>query len=179
MMAQSTTILLQNDILIEIQTSLTKMESDGKVDLSILAHLSKLRNHLNDIKSKWMEIDDSQGFYFYQATRNMEFVLERMIYRFKTSQKKNDNPKIVNDSFSLLPIMDKMLEITQHYEINEHTINEALSGTRDLRNLARNANLIEPLEISRARIDKDSIKLHLPALLKSLGSTETSFYNDV
>lgn len=41
------------------------MEEIGKVDLAILDSLSKLRDLLKGIKSKWLEVEDSDGFYFY------------------------------------------------------------------------------------------------------------------
>ena len=147
------------------------MEVTGKVDLAILDSLSKLRGLLKGIKSRWLEVEDSDGFYFYQAARNMELILGKMEYRFKNSQKTNDNPKIAEDSLILLPAIDGILEITQSYQVNEHSINEVLNRTRDLRNQAASTNLIEPLEINREYIDKDNMRLQFTALMKSLDTT--------
>ena len=162
---------MKNQILIEVERSLTEMEETGKVDLAILDSLSNLRGLLKSIKSRWLDIENSDGFYFYQAARNMELILGKMEYRFKNSQKSNDNPQIAEDSLILLPAIDGILEITQSYKISEGSINDVLSRTRDLRNQAASTNLIESLEISREYIDKDNMRLQFAALMKSLDTT--------
>ena len=159
---------MKNNILIEIEVPLTKMEETGKIDPAILNSLSKLGGLLNGIKSRWLEVEDSDGFYFYQAARNTELVLGRMESRFRDSQKAGDNPKIAGDSLALLPAIDGILEITQPYKVGEHSINEVLDRTRDLRNQAASTNLIEPPEANREYIDKDNMRLRLAALMKSL-----------
>lgn len=159
---------MKNSTLVEIEKSLTKMEETGKVDLAILNSLSKLRGLLKGIKSRWLEVEDSDGFYFYQAARNTELILGQMESRFKDSQNTGDNPKIAEDSLILLPAIDGILEITQSYKVSEHSINEVLSRTRDLRNQAASTNLIEPLEANREYIDKDNMRLRFAALMKSL-----------
>ena len=144
------------------------MEESGKIDLAILNSLSKLRDLLKGIKSRWLEIEDSDGFYFYQAARNTELILDKMESRFKDSQKADDNPKIAEDSLVLLPAIDEILEITQSYKVSEHSINEVLSKTRDLRNQAASTNLLEPLEANKEYIDKDNMRLRFAALMKRL-----------
>ena len=69
---------LKNNILVEIERSLAGMEKTGRVDLVILGSLSKLRDLLKRIKSRWLDVEDSDGFYFYQAARNTELILDRM-----------------------------------------------------------------------------------------------------
>ncbi len=147
------------------------MEETGKVDLTILNSLSKLRDLLKDIKSRWLEVENSDGFYFYQAARNTELILGKMEYRFKNSQKANDNPKIAEDSLTLLPAIDDILNITQSYKVNERSINKVLNKTHDLRNQAASADLIEPLEINKEYIDKDNMRLQFAALMQSLDTT--------
>lgn len=144
------------------------MEKTGKVDLTILDSLSELRSSLRKIKTKWLEIQNSDGFYFYQAARNVELILGKMEYRFKNSQKANDNPKIAEDSLILLPAIDNILDITQSYKIDETLINKVLNNTRDLRNKAASTNLIEPLDVSRESIDKDQLRLQFSALMQNL-----------
>ena len=161
---------MKNSILIGIEMSLNNMEEAGKVDLAILDSLSKLRGLLKNIKSRWLEVEDSDGFYFYQAARNTELILGKMESRFQDSQKANDNPKIAEDSLILLPAIDGILEITQSYNVNECSINEVLNRTRDLRNQAADTNLIESLEINREYIDKDNMRRQFAAMMKRLDS---------
>ena len=163
---------MKNSILIEIKGSLIRMEDAGKVDLAILNSLSKLRDLLKDIKLKWLKVEDTDGFYFYQAARNTEFILGKMESRFKDSQKANDNPKIAEDSLALLPAIDSILEITQSYKINEHSINEVLNRTSDLRNQAASTNLLESLEIHKKYINNDRIRLQFASLMKNLDTVD-------
>lgn len=166
-------VQLKNGILLEIEESLTKMESAGKVDSAILDRISELGNHIEDVKSRWLAVGDTGGFYFYLAARSMEFILGRMEHRFKNSRKNDDNPKIVEDSLALLPAMDRVLEVTQPHEINDQSIREALGRIRELRSMARNVDLIEPLEVSTEGIDRDRMQLGLESLMKRLESPET------
>ena len=159
---------MKNQILIEIKNSLDKMEETRKVDLAILDNLATLRNALKTIKSKWLEVKDSDGFYFYQAARNVELILGKMEHRFKNSQKTNENPKIIKDSLLLLPNIDDILETTQKSTINPQTINDVLKKTYSLRNKAASTNLIESLEISRETLDKDNLRLQFSALMQKL-----------
>ena len=159
---------MKNQILIEIKNSLDKMEETGKVDLAILNNIATLRDFLKTIKSKWLNIKDSDGFYFYQAARNVELILGEMERRFKNSQKANDNPKIAEDSLLLLPNIDSILEITQSFQINKQSIDQVLTKTYALRNKAANANLIEPLEINHQTLDKDNLRMQFSALMQKL-----------
>ncbi len=68
----------------------------------------------------------------------------------------------------LLPNIDSILEATQEFTINKEAINDVLSKTHSLRNEAARANLIEPLEISREALDKDSLKMQFTALVQKL-----------
>ena len=160
---------LKTNILVEIEGSLVRMEEAGRVDLAVLGSLSKLRDLLKSIKSRWLDAEDSDGFYFYQAARNMELILDRMEHRFKNSQKANDNPKIAEDSLILLPVIDEILAITQSYKVDERSINKVLSRTRDLRNQAADTDLIEPLEFNRKYIDSNNVRSRFDALMENLG----------
>ena len=160
---------LKNNILVEIERSLDKMEGAGRADLAILGSLSKLRDLLKSIKSRWLDVEDSDGFYFYQAARNTELILDRMEHRFKNSQKANDNPRIAEDSLILLPVIDEILDITQSYKVDERSINKMLNRTRDLRNRAVDTDLIEPLEINRKCIDNDNMRSRFDAMMENLG----------
>ena len=159
---------MKNQILVEIKKSLDKMEETGKVDLAILDNLTTLCNFLKVIKSKWLDVENSDGFYFYQAARNVELILGKMEYRFKNSQKANDNPKIAEDSLLLLPNIDSILDATQSFKINKQSIDDVLIKTHSLRNKAASTNLIESLEISRESLDKDNLRLQFSALMQKL-----------
>ena len=157
---------MKNQILIEIKDSPDRMEETGRVDLAILNNIATLRDFLKTIKSKWLDMRDSDGFYFYQASRNMELILGEMERRFENSQKDNDSSKIAKDSLLLLPDIDSILEMTQSFQINKQAIDQVLAKTHALRDKAANANLIEPLETSRQTLDKDNLRVQFSALMQ-------------
>ena len=159
---------MKNQSLVEIKNSLDKMEETGKVNMIILDGLNKLRQLLKERKLEWLKIQQSDGFYFYQAIRNVELVLDKMEYRFKNSQKANDNPKIAKDSLVLLQPIEKILETTNVFTINEQTINRVLKNTQHLRNVASSTNLIEHLETNIESIDKEQLKLQYTKLIENL-----------
>ena len=160
---------MKNQILIEIKDSLDRMEEAGKVDLAVLDNIADLCDFLKTVKSRWLDVKDSDGFYFYQAARNVELILGEMQRRFKNSQKDSGSPKIVKDSLSLLPDIDSILEMmTQSFQINKQAIDQVLTKTYALRNKAANANLIEPLEINHQTLDKDNLRMQFSALMQKL-----------
>ena len=159
---------MKNQILIEIKDSLDRMEEAGKVDLAVLSNIADLRDFLKTIKSRWLDVKDSDGFYFYQAARNVELILGEMQRRFKNSQKDSGSPKIAKDSLSLLPDIDSILEMTQSFQINKQAIDQVLTKTHTLRDKAASVNLIEPLETSHRTLDKDSLRVQFSALVQKL-----------
>ena len=160
---------MKNQILIEIKDSLDRMEETGKVDLAVLSNIADLRDFLKTIKSRWLDVKDSDGFYFYQAARNVELILGEMQRRFKNSQKDSGSPKIAKDSLSLLPDIDSILEMmAQSFQINKQAIDQVLTKTHTLRDKAASVNLIEPLETSHRTLDKDSLRVQFSALVQKL-----------
>jgi len=152
----------------QITKSLNDMETTGQVDLSILDNLNELRQFLQSIKTKWLQNKNSDGFYFYQAVRNIDLILDKMTERFKKSKENRDNPKIALDSLVLLPAIDQVLKITESDVINDQTIDFVLRTTRDLRNVATHQNLIEPQEVDIALIDKEQLKWEFENIMKNI-----------
>ena len=160
---------LNKQIFQDINDSLNHMEDTGKVDMSILNNLEKLEQILRTIKTKWLEYPNTDAFYFYQAIRNVELILGKMKERFKNSKIKNDNPKIARDSLILMPVIVDVLQMAQTSTISDASINNILKKTKYLRDVAASSDLIEPLEIDRESIDKESLRYHFRQLMTDLG----------
>ncbi len=159
---------MRKQILKEIEDSLNHMEETGKVELSILDKLNNLQEFLKTIKTKWIENSNSDGFYFYQAARNIELILDRMEYRFKNSKITNDNPKIAEDSLVLLPAIDRVLELTESNNITPDSITSVLKQTENLRKTAISTKLIESLDASRDSMDVEHVKRQFNQLMQNL-----------
>ena len=143
--------------LMNIKNRAEEMEKNGKVDIVILDDLKKFNDKIVEIGKKWISVEHSDGFYFYQAVRNVELILERMMERFRTAKENQDNPQIALDTLDLIPIMDLVVETTDVdcnlEENNVEIVNKLLEYTRDLRDMASVKNLIE--DDSKNIIDMD------------------------
>lgn len=162
---------MRQQILQEIKDSLNHMEETGIVEISILGKLNNLQEFLKLIKTKWVENPNTDGFYFYQAARNVELILGRMAYRFENSQIANDNPKIAEDSLILLPAINRVLEITETDSITPDTIKTVLKRTEELRKTAMSTKLIETLDSSRESMDIEHVRTQFSQLMKNLDIT--------
>ena len=160
---------MRQQIVQEIRDSLNRMEDTGKVDMSILNSLEKLRQLVYKIQSKWLEHPNTDAFYFYQAVRNIELIVGMMEDRFKNSKETNDNPKVAKDSLIMMPIISDILHMTEKCKISDSSINEILDKTMRLRNTAASTNLIEPLSADYDAIDKDTLQYRFVPLMNRLG----------
>ena len=159
---------LKNQLLERMNFALCKMEETGEVDPGFLSHIAEFRHHIDKVKARWLENDDSDGFYFYMAARSMELILGRMQERFQEAEKAHDNPAVALDTLALLPEFDKTLDLLAHDEITPESIDTILDRTRILRNVAADRNLIESIETDRESIDVDSVRLCFTSLMNRL-----------
>ena len=144
-----------------IKNRAEEMEKNGKVDIAILDDLEKFNDKIMTIGKKWISVDHNDGFYFYQAVRNVELILGRMMERFRTAKENQDNPQIALDTLDLIPIMDLVVELTDvDYNLeknNVEIVNKLLEHTRDLRDMASVKNLIENDSENIINMDKKTL----------------------
>ena len=130
---------MKNQLLNDMEFVLNKMEKTGEVDLEFLKYISEFRHQLNKIKTQWLEHTSIDGFYFYQAARNMELILGKMYERFRDAKKMNDNPVVSIDTLAILPQFDKTLSLLEPHKITTKSIDTVLDQTRILRDVAAEA----------------------------------------
>lgn len=156
----------------EITDSLNDMEDKKAVDLSILDKLKNLRGFLLQLKTKWLEDKNTDGFYFYQAARNVELIVGKMEDRFVKAKEMHDNPQIALDSLKLMPIINGVMTLACTDHITAQSIDRILEESSNLRNVAASSHLIEPLEIDRDSISKDLLRQQFNALMDKLDIPE-------
>ena len=154
-----------------MKVHLIGMKKTHKIDPAILECITKLMDILQRIKLRWVKVKNSDGFYFYQAVRNAELILDKMKKRLENFEKTNDDLKIIRDSLIVLGPIDKILDITQTSKINERQINDVLEKTRDMRSKATIANMIESLEDDKNRIGKSNTEFQFSDIMKRLDTT--------
>ena len=159
---------LKNQLLERMNSELHRMEETGDVDIGFLERIAEFRDYINKIKTRWLENNNTEGFYFYQAARNMDFILDEVDARFQKAKKTHDNPAVALDTLALLPEFDKTLDLLEHDEITPESIDTILDRTRILRNVARSRNLIESIETDRKFLDTDMLGRYFTALMDQL-----------
>ena len=160
---------MKNTILIEMQNSLEETKKTGNVNQTTLNNIESLRNFLKIVKDKWLNVQDSDGFYFYQAIRNVELILGEMERSLENARKTGNGQKIATDSLLLLTGIDRILNATECIKIDMYSIDQVLSMTQALRNMASSVNLIEPLDTSRMALDRGRrMKAQFSALMQEL-----------
>lgn len=151
-----------------MRRKLDEMERSGAVDMSILGIIARARAAADRIKAKWIGIDDTDGFYFYQGAASADLVLSQMEKRFKKSQDAGDNPKIASDSLRVIPLIDRALDAAQADAINKRTIDRVLRSSRDLMDCAIRSGLMMSLEESQRSVNSDLLGRHLGSLMRNL-----------
>lgn len=127
---------LKNKILRDIGIILHKMDATGRADPALIPAIYRLSGPLEEIKSEWFKVRSPDGSHFYVAALNVGIFLDLVKCRFIRMQHAGDDPGFTRTALALLPAMDKILEITQAYEINKDTVREVLRSTVDLRRRA-------------------------------------------
>lgn len=129
-------------ILEDIKDHAQRMEDSGEVDLSILEKIKTLKTKVIEMKDKWVRYDNSDGFYFYLAVRNVELVLDKMEERFNKASENKDNPQIAVDTMTILPFVDNIIQMTDASAIKKEDIDIILRHTHNIMDEAEQINLI-------------------------------------
>ena len=133
------------------------MEVEQKVDLSvvnIVDTLIELHDSTKQTQSKWVEKKTENSFYFYNASKSVELIIEKMIDRFKKSQENHDNPQIALDTLGLIPNLVEIIQITEEEKSDNETTEKIIEQTYKLRNKAEETRLLESEARNMQEIDK-------------------------
>jgi len=144
-------------LLDEITGRVNKMEDEGKVDLDILHDLDKLKDGLLAIEDKWVNNSSRDSFYFYQAIRNVELILERVVERFAAAKERHDNPQIALDTLAIIPIASDIIQLTESGAVEHDKIDRVLERTRQLRDKAAETSLIESDARNLKDVDSEEV----------------------
>ena len=163
------------EILKDLSKQANRIEDEGKVDPTlpdVLKNLSKLKDETKKIESMWVERKDTNSFYFYNAIKCVELILEKMIERFTRSQENHDNPQIAVDTLALIPNIVEVVEIAETDKTDEQTIEKIIERTYQLRNKAAVTNLLESEKRNLQGIDTKRVLETLDGIAKQLGIPE-------
>ena len=159
---------MAHSLLNDMEVCLNKMEDSGEIDMSILEVIDKLREYLAALKSKWLDVSNTDAFYFYLAIRCTEMILDKMDRRFRNATQLGDNPKVSKDSLAVLIPMRDLFVAASARSISESSINAVLDCTQRLYMTAADVDLQESIEASLALIDVDLLKSKHFELMKNI-----------
>lgn len=154
------------------------MEDEGIVQTEIVQDLKKLQNISRELESKWVRADNANSFYFYNAIKSVELILEKMIDRFLKAKEMQDNPQVAVDTVRLVPSLIDVMEITDGDNVDQETTEKIIERTYQLRNKAAETNLLESEEMDLEGVDKQRIVDTLNGIVKQFNIPE-DLPNDV
>ncbi|RLI54551.1 MAG: hypothetical protein DRO87_04775 [Candidatus Thorarchaeota archaeon] len=165
-----TSVLLFEKVLEYVDSA----EESGQVDAGILEPLSGLRAVFQELQQHWLqEVPDSQlqdTFAMYHVARNCELILSRMIERFRKAPLIGDNPKVAEDTSTLLPLLIDSFMVMKA-EIDYPTIESSIKGfslARRLREVARMVDMLPSAEDEERDIPREIRKRGLAHLARNL-----------
>ena len=141
-------------ILNKISDQANKMEDEQKVDLSVVNTLNELQDSTKQTQSKWVEKKTENSFYFYNASKSVELIIEKMIDRFKKSHENHDNPQVALDTLTLVPNLIEIIQITEEDKSDDETTEKIIEQTYKLRNKAAEKRLLESEERNMQEINE-------------------------
>lgn len=136
---------MKNSILLEINNSLETTTKTGEIENILMKDTSRLDHRLLVIEDEWIEIKNTDGFYYFQGAYNIRLVITEMKKWFENLQKHSskENIKFAENILFLLPIIDSILDIVRKYKISKKSIDRVLNKTGLLRERAQLVKLID------------------------------------
>lgn len=159
-------------VLHEISNQANAMEDEGIVDITIVENLKKLQSISRELESKWVRTNTENSFYFYNAIKSVELILEKMIDRFLKAKEMHDNPQVAVDTVRLVPSLVDVIEITDDDKVDQETTDRIIERTYLLRNKAAETNLLESEEMDLEGVNKQKLLDTLNGMAKQFDVPE-------
>ncbi|MCY4491848.1 MAG: hypothetical protein OXC46_10400 [Thaumarchaeota archaeon] len=156
-------------LLDEITDRINTMDTEGMIDATICNSLTKLIEKMIKIKKKWLTVNHENNFDFFCAVGAVELLLEQMIERFQIEAKYN-NLQIVLDSSDVIPLAREIIQIAEQYNPDDDLAEHISEKRLQLRDLAREKNLLEPVERNLRDIDKKFLGEVFDKMLENIGA---------
>lgn len=158
-----------NAAVAEVERAIAGMKRGGGPG-RVLASISRAREAAKETASRWHEVEDTDGFYFYHGAASADLVLSVMERRFRGARGDGAAGRAASDSLRVLPLIDRALEAAEGGPINKRSIDRVLDRTRVMVEAAVGSGLMISLEESQKRVDPDLLGRNLGPLMERLGS---------
>ena len=127
---------------------LETMESQKKVDLSIVEDFTELTKNFSDIEDQWKKSQDTNiedAFLIFHSIRNCRMILQKMEFTFLRAKEMHQNPRIVYSARLVLPRINdlyNMVVALKGRKITDQTLNLIRQKLRLLRDVAENTSML-------------------------------------
>lgn len=155
--------------LIKIEESFENMVKIGKVDISIISLLKKLKENLTDFKKIELEKKKSALDYFhiFHAVETQIRIINYMMQRIEKASGIHDNPKVADDALVILPQF-KELYFSLNTDMKKDTY-YILGLSSGLQVLAMKNNMYpSPKQIIKS-VDTKALKVNFNRFVDAVG----------
>lgn len=140
------------------------MEKSRKVDLSVIGVLDGLVEDCRRMEKFWIEneqIPVEDSYLLYHATRNSRLIFGKMKERFVLASEKHENPKVIEDSLMVAPLLGELHSTV--VSLMNRVVTPELQflishRLRLLRNIASNVSMLPSPEEEMKGIDRRKLK---------------------
>lgn len=156
-------------LLIEIQESFKNMVATGKVDLSVIAILDKLKKELIETKNRLLKKNDTirNEFPKFHALETQLRIIEHMISRVRIAPEIHDNPKVADDALLILP---DFINLQDSLASKDNTGQEGIIDlSSNLQISAMKCNMYPPSEAITKSIDKKTLNVPFDRFVSRVG----------
>jgi len=164
---------VENSLFI-LAEQIKKMQETKEVDISVVHIIDELIESCKHYEEFWVK-DESvpieNAFLFYHALRNSRLVLEKMNERFKVAVERHENPKIINDSFAVVPVLSELCSTVfslAKKEITYELKNLVSYRVRVLRDIASDNSMLPSSEEEMRGLNEKRLKERLTHFADSL-----------
>lgn len=152
-----------------IMNFVEESKKSGKVDLAIIEPLKTLLAEFEHMENHWLETytdnNIEASFPMFHVSRNGALILGQMIQRYKTAKETKDNPRVTEDTITVLPSLIDSITLMMEAKDGPPSLfgNQSFQTARVLRNMARHANMLpaneKDIQSIPAKIRKKGFKV--------------------
>ena len=156
---------MTNQLLAEIEYRVKNIDTEDRVDDTIVNEIIKLKNDLLKVEKEWLKIDHKNNYSFYYGVRSVILVLEKIIERFQTESMDNVL-QIAQDTLLVIPFINDIIQDAMQYKTDDDLAEHILEKTDQLDEKAYDANLLKSSEEYLHDIDKNTILKFFDGMLE-------------
>jgi len=159
--------------LVKLDSMLGSMQARGKVDAAVDEILESIISFVTQRERFWFNGDPSaKTFVTYHSWRNLRLIFSKMRNRFADAPLVHDNPLVADQAREVVPKILQVLPslVAMEEEPTERETRPLSQRVRELRGLARKANMLPPHSEEFKEIDQTKLTVTLDGILNRVAT---------